>query len=396
MSADSKKNVLLISSNMDIGGFQKALISLLQCFDYDRYNVDLLLFSTRGVFLPLIPPQVNLLPPPISETYFLRAPQAAVQLLKEQKFVLAARRLYSGLASLFDKGISAKIISQGIPPIPNKYDAAIDFNGQHILYYLANKINAERKISFFHSDYKKWPYYERIDRKEYQKVDAIATISDLCVQSMCDIFPEYSHKIHCVENIISEKTVNLFPIGSNDFRDDFQGFRFVTVGRVCKEKGVYLALECCSLLKKRGVHFRWYWVGPPDSAANYRMLPAKYGIDDEFVFLGSTNNPYDYMRGADLIVHPSYFEGKSVAIEEAKVLGKPIVATNFSTVGNQLIDGETGLIVPMDPVALADAIERILDDQVLYQKIEKNLAAFKNGNENEIQKLYHLIEGTPL
>lgn len=396
MKKTTKKRILFISSNMEIGGFQKSLVSLLPCFDFNIYDIDLLLFSPHGIFFDLIPSQVNILPPIIPEAYFYRAPKAVIKLLMQRNFSLAGRRLVSGLVSLYNKGRSAEILSRAIPPLPGNYDAAIDFNGQYILYYLVNSISARKKISFFHNDYKMWPYYESTDRYYYSFVDNIATVSDLCVESMKKIFPEHQHKIYCIENIVSEKTVNIFPTGSNSFSDDFHGIRLVTVGRVCDDKGIYLALKCCSELKHRNFPFHWYWVGPFDNQDDYPSLLAQHNIETEFTFLGPTNNPYDYMRDATLIVHPAKFEGKAVAIEEAKVLGKPIVATNFSTVGNQLIDGETGLIVPMDPVALADAIERILDDQVLYRKIEKNLAAFKNGNENEIQKLYHLIEGTPL
>ena len=57
-----KKKILFICSNMKVGGFQKSLISLLRCFDYEKYDVDLLLLDPSGIFMDLIPKEVNILP----------------------------------------------------------------------------------------------------------------------------------------------------------------------------------------------------------------------------------------------------------------------------------------------------------------------------------------------
>lgn len=389
-----KKQLLFISSNMGVGGFQKSLISLLQCMDYDRYEVDLLLLNPVGIFMDQIPEAVHLLAPVVPPVYFEKAPAAIWQLLCQKQFHLAMRRLASALVFLVDKGNGALILSRGIPPLGKAYDVAIDNNGQQILYYMTEHVKANRKITFFHSDYKKWPYYKNTDAIFYGKVDAIVTVSDLCVRSMKEIFPQYQDKIYCIENIISEKTVGVFPVGQNGYTDHFYGKRIVTVGRVCRDKGILLAMESCALLKAQGANIRWYWVGPWDNGIrHYCALQKQLGIQNDFVFLGPTSNPYDYMREADLVVHPSYFEGKAVAIEEAKVLGKPVVATNFSTVRNQIEDGKTGLIVELNPPKIADGIRLLLENPGLYAQIEENLRIFRRGNEEEIEKLYRLIEG---
>ena len=59
-----KKKLLFVTGNLVAGGAEKSLISLLSSLDYSRVEVDLLLFDRRGLFLPLVPSQVNLLPVP--------------------------------------------------------------------------------------------------------------------------------------------------------------------------------------------------------------------------------------------------------------------------------------------------------------------------------------------
>ena len=65
-----KKQILFLCSDMGIGGFQKSLISLLQCFDYNKYDVDLLLFDPSGIFMDVIPDEVNVIAPMIEPDYF--------------------------------------------------------------------------------------------------------------------------------------------------------------------------------------------------------------------------------------------------------------------------------------------------------------------------------------
>lgn len=387
-----KKQILFLCSDMGVGGFQKSLISLFQCLDYDKYDVDLLLLNPTGIFMDLIPKDVKILSCGIDPDYFSNGIKAIRSMLKKGQLRLALMRAVSCMFWMFDKGVGASVMVKSVPKLDKHYDVAIDYNGQHLLYYMVEKVRANKKISYFHSDYKKWRYYEKMDRKYYKKVDAIVSVSDECVQSMKEIFPEYEDKICCIENINSYKTVNLFPLNSNTFNDSFKGIRIVTVGRVCYNKGYDLAVEALKKLKDAGYKVRWYMVGPIEDDDYCAKLMTKYAIGEDMVLLGATNNPYDYMRNADIIVHPSRFEGKAVAVEEAKILNKPIVATAYSTVMNQIINERTGLIVEITGEAVFRGIERLISDIELRNYIIRTQQMKCKGNEDEVLKLYKLIE----
>lgn len=388
-----KKQILFLCSDMGIGGFQKSLISLLQCFDYNKYDVDLLLFDPSGIFMDVIPDEVNVIAPMIEPDYFKSCKTAVKAMLNKGKIFYSVVRALSGVLWCFDKGYGAAFMIKAVPELKKHYDVAIDYNGQYILYYMIDKINADKKITYFHSDYKKWRFYERADRKYYKSVNAIVTVSDMCVQSMKEIFPEYADKVFCIENINSEKTVSIFEINSNTFTDNFDGIRIVSVGRVCRSKGFDLAIEALRRLIDNGYYVRWYEVGPIEDIVYCTELITKYSLQNEMVLLGATNNPYDYMRNSDIIVHPSRFEGKAVAVEEAKILHKPIVATNFSTVYNQIDNERTGLIVEMSAEGVYKGIKRLIDDVDLRNKIIEIQKKECTGNEDEVLKLYRLIEG---
>ena len=87
----------------------------------------------------------------------------------------------------------------------------------------------------------------------------------------------------------------------------------------------------------------------------------------------------------------SYYEGKSIAIDEAKCLAKPIVTTKFTTVHDQLCDGETALLAEIDAESVAGKIEQLFLDENLSEKLKENLKKEKHGNEEEIEKFYALL-----
>lgn len=386
-----KKKILFLCSNMNIGGFQRSILSLLQCFDYEKYEVELLLSEPDGILSRYIPKQVRILEPIISPVYYTAFPGCITSLVRQGHFVQAFFRIMGAAISVINKGNGFVFSNKIIPKLSTYYDAIVDYNGQQLLYYMVDSINAGKKISFFHSDYQKWPYYKKTDERYYSKVDAIVTVSDECVASMKKIFPQYSDKIYKIENIVSPKTVQTSE-DTKYFLDEYDGVRILTVGRVCFDKGLDLAIGACKILKDAGYKFKWYWIGPYDKRDEWVVKISQENLADMLVLIGPTDNPYGYMRQADLLVHPSRFEGKSVTVEEAKVLHIPVVVTNYSTVHNQIENEKNGLIVEMDVEAIAEAISDLIVHPEKRLALRNQMALYCKGNEEEVVKLYTLIE----
>lgn len=384
------KRILFICSNMNIGGFQKSLINLLNSFDYKKYKVELLLIEQKGIFINEIPDEVKLVDlDKLRPEFFNSSGKSIILLIKKRRFILAFIRIIIAGIACIDKGYGAILMSKFIPNIDEEYDCCIDYNGQYLNYYMIDRVNAKRKITYFHSDYEKWDYYKNADKKYYKKADAIVTISETCEESLKKYFPEASDKIYCIENIITNKTVSL---SSNvKFKKEKDKLCIMTVGRVCIDKGLEYATDAAVLLKKAGIKFKWYWVGPGNDIIEHKQMIIDKKIEDVFEYLGPTNNPYNYIRAADICVYPSKFEGKSVVIEETKIINKPIVVTNFSTVSNQIENMKSGIIVEMNGNAVYEGIKRLIDDNQLAKDIVEYQKKYCLGNGDEIEKLYNLI-----
>lgn len=389
-----KKKLLFICANMSVGGFQKSLINLLEYMDYSKYDVDVLLINKEGIFLDYLNEKVHILSFEERKDYFASYLIAAKKLFRTHKYGMLFIRTLNLAVSLVDKGYGAVFMSRLIPMIDKEYDACIDYGGQYQNYYMIDKVRAKRKITYFHNDYSKWDRYKNADRKYYRYADAIVTVSDECVASMKRYFPEYKDKIFCIENIVTKKCLEKF-IQPNEWEQKRikQKKMIVTVARVCHDKGIDLAMDTTKLLKDTlQDDFIWIWVGPLDEKEDYKHLAEIKGLKGSIVFTGPKADPYSYMNIADVYVQPSRFEGKAVSIEEALILNIPVVATDFSTVHDQIRDGKNGVITKFDAEELKQRILELLTNKELNENIRKYQKEHHRGNENEINKLYQIID----
>jgi glycosyltransferase involved in cell wall biosynthesis len=384
-----KKKILFIISNFESGGVSKSMSSLLNVVDTHLYEVDCLVLSPKGVFLSSIPKDITVISDERTALLFSEFPSNLVFLLKNGWLLDSLFRFIAAFLMLFNKGMGAWLLSRRIHRIAKHYDLAVDYNGQHQLYYLVDFIKAAKKVTFFHSDYSQWNYYYKMDKKYFPKVDQIFTISENCVRTLQNYFPLQSEKIQLFENISSPNLIT--KMAQESISEDFRGLTFVTIGHVCENKGTSLALATAQSMKDTGLVFKWYFIGKVTNDLDYPKLVKELNLEDFIFFIGIQSNPYPYMQQATLIIHPSKFEGKSIALDEAKILCKPIVVTNFSTVEDQFEDGVTATICNSSADDLTHSIMQLVENKSLQQRYTNNLFAQKKDNTSEIQKLYHLI-----
>lgn len=86
-------------------------------------------------------------------------------------------------------------------------------------------------------------------------------------------------------------------------------------------------------------------------------------------FLGFQNNPYAFLKKADLFICSSISEGYSTAVTEAVILGLPVLTTDCAGMNEILDDGKYGMIVPNSEQALEDGLRKILSDATLYDRM---------------------------
>lgn len=395
-----KKKIFIFSHAMEIGGAERALLGLLNSIDYSKYEVDLFLLKHSGELMPLIPKQVNLLPE-ISQYSAIMKPM--VLALKEGQIKVVLGRLCGKLkAKLYDIKhtlnrsavaieYSHKHTVKYLPKVNNEhYDIAISFLTPH--YIVSEKVNADKKFAWIHTDYSTIELDVKSELAMWSKFDNIVSISDDVTRAFLSTFPSLENKIVKIENILSkdfvEEQADLFNV-KNEMTGD--SVKLLSIGRFCEAKNFDNVPEIASIIKSKGVDFKWYIIGYGADENLIKSKIAQYNMEDTVIILGKKENPYPYIKACDIYVQPSRYEGKCVAVREAQILNKPVIITDYPSANSQITNGFDGVIVPMDNQKCAERIFNVLNNGKLQKELIANTKITDYSNLKEIEKLYKLI-----
>lgn len=394
-----KKKILFMLINMNVGGTEKALLNMIHELPKEEYDITVLMMEKYGGFLDSIPSYVhvkyldgykdikNILnkPPHLTAVNFLKAGRV----IKAWNILLV--HFFSKI--LKERSLFFKYLLKGYQENQIEYDLAVAYAGpmDFISYFVINKIKAKKKVQWVHFDVNKIGFNERFAAKIYKKFDRIFVVSNQGKNKLITMLPVLKEKTDTFFNLISPNTIDQMAYEGNGFKDNFNGVRILTVGRLTKEKGQDLIIPVLAKLKNNGYKVRWYCIGDGSARKEYEDLIDIYNIKNDFILLGSNPNPYPFMKQCDIYVQPSRHEGYCITLSEAKSFNKPIVTTNFTGASEQIIDNETGLIVNFDEQQMFQALKRLLDDQKLKNKLEKNSQLKVLDSPKEIDKLFNLV-----
>lgn len=394
-----KKSIVFVIPSLDAGGGEKSLVNLLNCIDFNQYEVDLILLNKKGIFLNSIPHKVRIVEIEGNYTDFIKGLfESVLGFLIQFKIGLFFHRIsYWFKNSIYINKAKAeqyswRNLSASIPYIHNEYDVAIAFLEKSSIYFTVDKLNARKKIGWIHTNYSSSGMSPAFDKNYFDKLNCIVGVSPECEENLKFNFPEFKTKIKTIYNIVSSTVIHLL---ANevvlDYNFESLSNSIVTIARLSHEKGCDLVIETGALLKKANVDFKWFIIGEGQERDKLESKIKEYNLENNVVLLGLKSNPYPYLKAATLYVQPSRYEGKSIAIDEAKILNKPIIVTNFSTAKDQIQHQLNGIITDMNPEALATAISNLSNDKNLQKSLAENLAKEQLGTEDEINKIYQLI-----
>lgn len=169
--------------------------------------------------------------------------------------------------------------------------------------------------------------------------------------------------------------------------------KLLSVGRFTSAKNYDNVPEIARGVIARGVDdLKWFIIGYGGDEPLIRRKIAEAGMEEHVILLGKKDNPYPYIKACDIYVQPSRYEGKSVTVREAQILGKPVVVTAYPTAASQINNGVDGVIVPMDNEGCARGIADFIADTALQERIRQNLAKGDFAGEGEVNKIYELLK----
>lgn len=393
------KKLLIVISCLGVGGGEKSLVNLLNEFDYTKYEVDLLTLNDSGLLSNQIPNNINILTKD-TKLYYLYNDFCIKDIFRKDALKTALFRVKATLISRRkENNVNRRkqyrwehFYKKYLDNCRGKYDAVFAYMNDDAMYYVADKVKSNNKIAWIHNDYYAMGYNAEMDRQYFPVFRKIVTISNECLRILQEIFPEFSSKCVMIPNLTSEKLVK--SKATEFYPEEFAStntLRLLSIGRLSEQKGYDFAVEAAKVLKSREIDFRWFVLGEGELRGKLETQIARAGVKEQFILCGVRDNPYPYLANCDIFVQTSRFEGKSVALDEAKIFCKPIVATRYSTVYDQLNE-QTGVLVDMNGEAIADGIYDLVTNYDRKQLIVCNARKENHDNMNMIDHYYKLID----
>jgi glycosyltransferase involved in cell wall biosynthesis len=400
----TRPRILVVSSDLEVGGIERSLLGLLDALDPSAFDVSLFLHRRGGAFFPYVPPHVRLLPAVEEYEAFSRS---ISEVFREGRIRIGLARLAARLSAEVDarrQGLSEpgyltlqrmwRNATPLLPRIPGTYDAALSFMGPH--YPVLEKVDAGVKIGWVHTDYQMVPADGKAEAGMWSRLDWIAAVSEACRQSFVKCFPALKENVLVIENILSPELVRRQAMefdARGEMPEEPGVTRVLTVGRFSRAKAFDVAVLACKRLMDAGVPVRWYAIGyGPDEAA-LREAIGTHRLEKEFILLGKKVNPYPYMAACDIYAQPSRYEGKAVTVIEAQILGKPVLITRYPTSASQVEEGVDGHICELGPDGVAAGVRRLIEDPAYRLRLAGTARSREYGRTNEVKKVESVIDG---
>lgn len=375
------KKILILMSDMSCGGVQISLLNFLN--HILKYDVDItLLFdSYSGAWLDRIPQniKIKILPYRCDAHHKLLIPDKKVNFIQNVEYHVLVHLVDQIFPHRYQRNRRYSFLLKHMNALEDSYDIAIDYHGYGYFTtsYLVNKVNAGYKAVFVHD--------EKLDclwavEDDLGGIDAFYSVSRSCKKIFEKKYPNYAKKSYYFPNFMDYDNILKKANSSCPLTGKTGETIIVTVGRLEWQKGYDLAVNIAEKLRENQVAFVWYCLGDGTLKNEIQNKIDNAGLHDKMILVGRTDNPYPYIKKADLYVQPSRHEGFGLAIAEALFLKKIVIATNLECIAEQIENGENGMLVPYDAKAFCQAIMECIFNEGLRKKLAHKIAMLSERN----------------
>lgn len=410
--ASQKKKVLLSRGPMLVNGISTALINLLKQFDYDQYDVTVLVAAPktkkeREQIMHLdANPNVRVLVRP-NEVAFTTTEKMRNKFYTQSNPIKVVSKLI----------YSEKIYSREFRRLFGKsqFDYIVDYDGYGIFYATVCLMQkTARKFIWMHNDmmsefHARFFWLKRVFAL-YPRFDYVVSCSQQIMQTnrknLASYIPEekfryakncadfekvksgskmgqiveckkrYYYAFSETENSVTNmKLVPLQPEQMTQWQEGEVKFcradekiknkvtRFVSVGRLSVEKNQAALIRAFARLEEEHPDVMLYILGGGPERGRLEELIRLSGLQGKVILTGNLSNPFGLLHQCDCFVLPSLHEGQPLVVFEARALHMPIILSRFSSVGGSIID-QGQYLVDMDENSIYEGLCAYLEGNV--------------------------------
>jgi len=259
-----------------------------------------------------------------------------------------------------------------------------------------------KKIAWLHTDMKRSSigrtFFSKAQiTRAFDSYDKIVGVSETVSRSFRDLYglgkkvtTKYNtHDIAKIKLLSGEATEDKWP--GNKL------LKIVSAGRFSEEKGYDRLLKVSRKLLEEGFRFNLLIMGSGSAKASLQQYIENHGLGNNIRLSGFTENPYPYIKKADIFVCSSRTEGLSTVVSEAIILGTPVVSTLVSGAYEVLgKNGEYGIIAENSENGLYEGLKHLLSNPEkieFYRKRAVERAGFFDTERSvkEVEKMFEEV-----
>ena len=258
-----------------------------------------------------------------------------------------------------------------------RYDVVIALKEGPIMKELA-WVYAKKKYVWVHVDYHFMHWTESYfkssnnERKCMQKFDKVVCVSQAVSDSIIATVGDPGNL--CVKyNPIDVYRITRFSKQPCEQQKTLGKFLFVSAGRLVAQKNYFLLLDVCSSLGKKYDFELWILGDGPDRQGLEEKI--RKLLISNVKLLGNQNNPYPYIKAADAFISAATWESYGLAIQEALILGVPVITTECPAI-KEVFDTRFGLLINNSFSALYDSMEKMIVNSNLCKDYRHNIEQY--------------------
>ena len=275
-----------------------------------------------------------------------------------------------------------------------KYDIVIS-NKEGPCMKLVSKMHAEKKFAWVHVDYQylywtRWTFEAAEEVKCMQQFDNVVCVSEATMNSVKKVIGDPGNL--CVRyNPIDYSTIKANAKEKNEVQRDELKPLFVAVGQISEQKNFLTLVKVCSRLSKE-YDFELWIVGDGEQRAEVEKILKKENCPCVKI-MGMQSNPHKYLEKADFLVSTSLGESYGLVIQEALVLGVPVLTTRCPAI-EECFDTRFGIFMDCKESSIEKGIRYVLEHQECIAEYKRVIEAEYDKNvlwEQRLQKIEDLF-----
>lgn len=350
------KKVLIVTNTLSGGGAERVLYDILRNINLKKYYVEIFLTYNEGIYREKI-----------------KKLGINIEYLFSERKDLINNILYRKFKSMITKILRYFYCKYPflIKKLRNKnYDIEISFLEGHSTVLVANRKNNSKKIAWVHTDLLKYRIINKnLEEKSYQKINKIICVSEDSRKSLLKLYLKMKNKVQVIYNPIDKENILKAAEENLNFKFDKNKVNIISIGRLINAKGYDVLLQSHNKLIKEGLDYNLIILGEGPERKKLEKYIKENNLQNNTQLLGFKENPYPYLKEADIFLSSSRYEGFSLVVAEAICLNKPVIATKCTGPLELLENGKYGLLAEVENIDdLAEKMKELILDEELRKK----------------------------